>query len=96
MSQVVIALPSPPYRNRCISAQRLDLRVVAATTRPLAEAREDLERTMVRDTLGRLDSVARAVGELAITRQGLSRLMARLQIDRFDPTHERGALTPCR
>ena len=49
----------------------------AAERRPtLAEAREDLERTMVRDALGRHDSVARAAGELGITRQGLSKLMA--------------------
>ena len=64
-------------------------RTVAAERRPtLAEAREDLERAMVRDALGRHGSVARAVGELGVTRQGLSKLMARLQIDRFDPTRE--------
>ena len=55
----------------------------------LAEAREDLERAMVRDALGRHRSVARAAGELGVTRQGLSKLMARLQIDRFDPSHDR-------
>ena len=59
----------------------------AATERrpTLAEAREDLERAMVRDALGRHDSVSAAAGELGITRQGLSKLMARLQVDRFDP-----------
>ena len=54
----------------------------------LAEAREDLERAMVRDALGRHRSVARAAGELGVTRQGLSKLMARLQVDRFDPDRE--------
>ena len=55
----------------------------------LAEAREDLERAMVRDALGRHRSVARAAGEVGVTRQGLSKLMARLQIDRFDPRSDR-------
>ena len=36
----------------------------------LAEAREDLERAMVRDALSRRRSVARAAGELGVTRQG--------------------------
>ena len=39
---------------------------------------------MVRDALVRHRSVARAAGELGVTRQGLSKLMARLQVDRFD------------
>ena len=70
---------------------------VAAERRPtLAEAREDLERAMVRDALGRHDSVARAAGELGITRQGLSKLMARLQVDRFDPARGGTDLTPSR
>ena len=44
-------------------------RTVAADRRPtLAEAREDLERAMVRDALGRQRSVARAAGELGVTR----------------------------
>ena len=60
-------------------------RAVAAERRPtLAEAREDLERTMVRDALGRHGSVSGAAGELGVTRQGLSKLMARLRVDRFD------------
>ena len=64
-------------------------RTVAAERRPtLAEAREDLERAMVRDALGRHGTVARAAGELGVTRQGLSKLMARLQVDRFDPARE--------
>ena len=54
-------------------------KTVAAERRPtLAEAREDLERTMVRDALGRLGTLARAAGVLGVTRQGLSKLMARL------------------
>ena len=73
-------------------------KTVTAERRPtLAEARESLERTMVRDAVGRHHgSVARAAGELGVTRQGLSRLMARLQVDRFDPSRDRGDLTPCR
>ena len=47
--------------------------------------REDLEPEIVRDALGRRGSVARAAGELGVTRQGLSKLMARLQIDRSGP-----------
>ncbi len=62
----------------------------------LAEARDDLERTMVRDALGRHASVARAAGELGITRQGLSKLMARLRIDRFDPSRAQSAHGPAR
>ena len=70
-------------------------RTVAAERRPtLAEAREDLERAMVRDALGRHGSIARAAGELGVTRQGLSKLMARLQIDRFNPARERPVLVP--
>ncbi len=62
-------------------------RAVAAERRPtLAEAREDVERTMVRDALGRHGSVARAAGELGVTRQDLSKLMARLPIGRFNPS----------
>ena len=72
-------------------------RTVPAERRPaLAEAREDLERAMVRDALGRHSSVARAAGELGVTRQGLSKLMARLQVDRFDPARERAAAGPSR
>ena len=55
----------------------------------LAEARQDLERAMVRDALGRHPSVAPAAGELGVTRQGLSKPMARRQIDRFDPGRDR-------
>ena len=62
----------------------------------LAEVREDLERVMVRDALGRHRSVARAVGELGVTRQGLSKLMSRLQIDRFNPGRDRSAQMPSR
>ena len=70
---------------------------VATERRPtLAEARESLERTMVRDALGRHGSVARAAGELGVTRQGLSKLMAGLQVDRFDPTRDRPAHAPSR
>ena len=73
-------------------------KTVAAERRPtLAEAREVLERTMVRDALGRHDrSVARAAGELGITRQGLSKLMVRLHVDRFDPSRSRAAEGPSR
>ena len=72
-------------------------RAAAAERRPtLAEARENLERTMVRDALGRHASVAGAGSELGITRQGLSKLMARLQVDRFDPGREPSARTPSR
>ncbi len=46
---------------------------------------------MVRDALGRHRSVARAAGELGVTRQGLSKLMARLQIDRFEPSRDRSS-----
>ncbi len=63
---------------------------------PLAEAREDLERAMVRDALGRHRSVARAAGELGVTRQGLSKLMARLDIDRFNPGRDHSAQMPSR
>ncbi len=70
---------------------------VATERRPtLAAARESLERTMVRDALGRHGSVARAAGELGVTRQGLSKLMAGLQVDRFDPTRDRPAHAPSR
>ena len=62
----------------------------------LAEAREDLERAMVPDALGRHRSVSRAAGELGVTRQGLSKLMARLQIDRFDPGRDRAVPAPSR
>ncbi len=51
---------------------------------------------MVRNALGRHASVARAASELGITRQGLSKLMARLQVDRFDPGREPSAQTPSR
>ena len=72
-------------------------KTVAAEQRPtLAEAREDLERTMVRDALVRHHSVARAAGELGITRQGLSKLMGRLQVDRFDLGRDRSAQAPSR
>ena len=62
----------------------------------LAEVRESLERTIVRNALGRHGSVARAAGELGVTRQGLSKLMARLHVDRFDPTRDRSAQAPSR
>ena len=73
-------------------------RMAAATERrpTLTDARKNLERTMVRDALGRHASVARAASELGITRQGLSKLMARLQVDRFDPGREPSAQTPSR
>ena len=72
-------------------------KTVGAERRPtLAEARESLERTMVREALGRHDSVARAAGELGITRQGLSKLMARLQVDRFDLGRDRAGQSPSR
>ena len=51
---------------------------------------------MVRDALGRHRSVARAAGELGVTRQGLSKLMARLDIDRFKPGRDRSAQLPSR
>ena len=51
-------------------------KAVAAERRPaLGEAREDPERAMVRDALGRHGSEARAAGELSVARQGLSKLM---------------------
>ena len=72
-------------------------KTVAAERRPtLAEARESLERTIVRDALVRHRSVARAAGELGVTRQGLSKLMARLQVDRFDPARDRPVHGPSR
>ena len=51
---------------------------------------------MVRDALGRHRSVARAAAELGVTRQGLSKLMARLDIDRFNPGRDRSAQMPSR
>ena len=72
-------------------------KTVTAERRPrLAEAREDLERTMVRDALGRHASVARAASELGVTRQGLSKLMARLHVDRLDPGRDRSTQAPSR
>ena len=72
-------------------------KIVSSERQPtLAEAREDLERAMVRDALGRHRSVARAAGELGVTRQGLSKLMARLEIDRFNPGRDRSARMPSR
>ena len=72
-------------------------RTVAAERRPtLGEAREDLERAMVRDALGRHRSVARAAGELGVTRQGLSKLMSRLHIDRFNPGRDASVQAPSR
>ena len=72
-------------------------KTVAAERRStLAEAREDLERTMVRDAFGRHGTVARAVGELGVARQGLSKLMACRQVDRFDPMRDRSAQAPSR
>ncbi len=58
--------------------------------------REDLEREMMRDALGRDGSVARAASEMGVTRQGLSNLTARLQIHRFHPTRERSSHAPSR
>ena len=66
------------------------------TTLILAEVREYLERATVRDALGRHDSVVRAAGELGVTRQELSKLMVRLQVDRFDPNHTRDDQSPSR
>ncbi len=60
------------------------------------KAREDLEGAMVGDALGRHRSVARTAGELGVTRQGLSKLMARLDIDRFIPGRDRSAQMPSR
>lgn len=72
-------------------------KTVPAERQPtLAEAREDLEGAMVRDALGRHGSVARAAGELGVTRQGLSKLMARLDIDRYSPGRDRSAQMPSR
>ena len=59
-------------------------------------ARDTRTYTMLRDALGRHASVARAASELGITRQGLSKLMARLQVDRFDPGREPSVQTPFR
>ena len=72
-------------------------RTAAGERRPtLAEAREELERALVRDALGRHGSVSRAAGELGVTRQGLSKLMARLQVDRFNPGRDHSAEIPSR
>ena len=68
----------------------------AERRRPLAEAREDVEQAMVHDALGSHCSVHRAASELGVTRQGLSKLMARLQIDRFNPARERLTQAPSR
>ena len=51
---------------------------------------------MVRDALGRHGSVARAAGELGVTHQGLSKLMARLHVDRFGPSHDGWGQNPSR
>ena len=76
--------PSVPTPCRPPSGGR-----VAAERRPtLAEARGDLEHAMARDALGRHGSATRAAGELGVTRQRLSELMARLPVDRVDPTRE--------
>ena len=65
-------------------------REVPAERRPtLAQAREELERAMVKDALGRHSSISGAAGELGITRQGLSKLMVRLRVDRLDPSCDR-------
>ncbi|MCY3846799.1 MAG: hypothetical protein OXH69_25035 [Acidobacteria bacterium] len=64
-------------------------RPAPARLRTLAAAREDLERSMVRDALDRHRSVPAAAGELGLTRQGLSRMMARLEIDRAEPARDR-------
>ena len=65
-------------------------REVAAEHRPtLAQAREELERAMVTDALGRHSSISGAASELGVTRQGLSKLMVRLRVDRLDPTCDR-------
>lgn len=47
------------------------------------EARMELERAMVRDALDRHHGVVRAAGrELGVTRQGLAKIITRLEIDR--------------
>ena len=51
---------------------------------------------LVRDARGRHRSVARAADEVGVTRQGLSKLMAHLQIDRFDPGRDRAVPAPSR
>ena len=72
-------------------------KTVPAERQPtLAEAREDLEGAMVRDALERHGSVARAARELDVARQGFSKLMARLDIDRFNPGRYRSAQMPSR
>ena len=63
---------------------------VPAERRPtLAQAREELERAMVTDVLGRHASIASAARELGITRQGLSKLMVRLRVEPLDPSRQR-------
>ena len=56
-------------------------RPVPARPRTLAAAREELERSMVCDALDRNPSAAAAAAELGVTRQGLSRLIVRLEIN---------------
>ena len=51
---------------------------------------------MARDALGRHQSLGRAAGELGVTRHGLSKLMARLQIDRFNPGRDASVQAPAR
>ena len=66
-------------------------RPAPARPRTLAAAREDLEQSMVRDALDRHGDVTAAAGDLGLARQGPSRLMARLEIDRADPARDRPA-----
>ena len=85
----------PGHRTplRCRPPGRFAVRVSEGGGRRTASdarcGREDLERTMVRDALDRHPSVASGAGELGITRQGLSKLMARLRLDRFQPYTDR-------
>ena len=79
-----LTVTGPRYGPFGPAALPAAFRTAAAAERQptLAEACEDLEREMVRDALGRHRSGARAKGELGVTRPGLSKLMARRQIER--------------
>lgn len=68
-------------------------RPTSVRSQTLAAARAGLERSMVRGALDHHGIVA-AAGELGLTRQGLSKLMARL--DRPDPARDRPGNGPSR
>ena len=71
-------------------------RVGAERRSTFAGAREDMERTMVSDVLGRHASTARGAGEMGIRRQALSKLAASFPVDRLDHGCGRAAHRPTR